>query len=169
MFSPSESEIGGTGFNGNEYSFDPYFMLDSNDNSATNPYIPIEQELMGRNWGASEFDSSLPAKQPYPYRDIYSMKDPMRLNDYYLDNSSGVKEYLFTNNPTFHATEPFRKFPKYRKYPQRSWMDSDGPSSNFMIFIVLMFIVLVIVALVQGAKIDKLQHLIMKDDNTLKK
>lgn len=134
----SSTEDLGIGFGNDEYNYDSNFF------PLFDPYIPIEQEEMGRNWNANEFDSSEQTIKQYPYHNIYDKNDPMRKKDYYLDNSDTVREYLFTNTPTFHATEPF------------SAAGYNVPMEYFMIFVVLFLILLLIISLSQGSKIDKL-------------
>jgi hypothetical protein len=123
------------------------------------PYIPIENEQMGRDWDAKENDSSDPTTQKiYPYHNIYSMNDPLRKNDYYLDNSPAVREYLFSNMPSFHQTEPYVNIPApWRFGPRQS---ADDLSPGFMLFVVLIFMFLIIVSMFQNAKIDKIYQFI---------
>jgi hypothetical protein len=140
MFDPSDGEImGGLGFGDDEYpssyNYHTDFSLYSNGSGPLNkdPYLPIENEKMGRDWASSEFGSSDPkSTNPYEYRDVYTPKDFMLRDDYYLDspnaprskngkpfnnispmpsrakidNSATVKEYLMTNFPTFHSIDP---------------------------------------------------------------
>jgi hypothetical protein len=145
MYSPTEAEIIGIGFGSDEYpsSYHTDFTLYSNGSGPLNkdPYIPIEQEEMGRNWDSNEYNSSDPnAVRPYDYYNIYDTKDPMRVNDYYLDR----KEHLMTNFPTFHATEPFI---------------SNNKSDIFMIFVILMFIILIVIAIFQNFRINKMYRI----------
>jgi|NOAtaT_7_FD_contig_21_2656232_length_516_multi_7_in_0_out_0_1 hypothetical protein len=139
MYSPSESEIAGTGFLGDdEYSFNPYFMKDPPEE---NVYLPIAQESMGRNWDIGEFDySEKPLNgQPfsgYDYYNIYSKKDPMRRNDYYLDSTKNSKERLLSNLPSFHQTEPYKVKPSSYNY------------GDVIVIQVIIFILFILVAMV---------------------
>jgi hypothetical protein len=157
MWHPSEADVFGEMSYGKDY------------------YLPIEQEWMGRAWHPTEvessllstpeladhdtdYDKSLPkrpsARSSYKYHDILDDNDSMRKDDYYLDNTDTVREYLFSNVPSFHATEPLRIRPRRLAVLSTT---PEIPMSVTTILIIFVFIIMVIIAMVQNSKINQLQ------------
>lgn len=134
MFRSGDGEhIGGVGFGDDQYPNMYHFHSDmsiyGNGSTTMNrdPYIPIENEEMGRDWASNEFDSTEAtmhcAQKIYPYHNVYDTCDPFMRKDYYLDsrlpqvcnklnaacnklNATCMRENLMTNFPTFHSQDP---------------------------------------------------------------
>lgn len=118
MFRSGDDEIiGGVGFGDDQYPNMYHFHSDMSiygDGSTTmnrDPYIPIENEEMGRDWASNEFDSTDAtmhrAQKIYPYHNVYDTCDPFMRKDYYLDSRlPAACEHLMTNFPTFHSQDP---------------------------------------------------------------
>jgi hypothetical protein len=159
MYSSPDSEIFGDGFGDDYADFSPY----------VDPYIPIEQEKMGRDWDENEFDSSDPDRiKVYNYRDIYNEKSA----PYYLDNSDTVREYLFSNVPSYHATEPYANKGESERgnkggngngEKNGGRGEREGGSENVLIiFFILLFILVIISYSVykMSSKLNKLQNIL---------
>src|SRR5271156_4384795 len=104
---PNDNEImGGVGYGDDQFSspyhsnfsiysngpFDAEGNCDGGGSSCRssrfnrNPYIPIENENMGRDWEDANYDATDPcASKVYPYRNVFDPTDLMIRKDYYLD------------------------------------------------------------------------------------
>jgi hypothetical protein len=164
MYRATEGEIlGGISFGDDDkYPASSYYHTDMSiyGNGSTSmdrdPYIPIENEDMGRDWAANEFDSTMPAQKIYPYHDVYDTCDPFMRKDYYLDSKlprkcakKCARERLMTNMPSFHSHDPMCGEP-----PRKS-RDAFGLLNKNNI-IIMFFILLLTIVYLQHVEIMEL-------------
>jgi hypothetical protein len=147
----TDTEImGGIGYGEDEYQsqYHTDTTLYSNGPRNHDPYLPILNENMGRDWAPSEFLGSFvprgrgtdEMRNNYPYRDIYTMSDPLRRNDYYLRQLPNAPEHLMTNFPTFHSRDPMTAAPS----PTPSVFNIPFVMSNDILIVILLIFVIVL-------------------------
>ncbi len=141
----------------------------------TDPYLPVNQEPMGRSYRPDQFGSTKPAINNYEYP-AWNPEDPVSGIKFERDaiagsNSLAVENYFQTETARFGANESINKLmpPDGRQnaYDLISIKEHFGDianvaSNNSNILIILMFIVFIVIAYLQHRQIVKLQKIIGK-------
>jgi hypothetical protein len=154
----SDTEImGGVGFGFDEYpsSYDHHtdFSLLSNGSRTLNqdPYLPIENEPMGRKYDSSNFDSSYPSVKKYRYSPAKLANEPYEaITRANADTVSQVlnKTERLTSSPDAEANRACK-----------ANMAFDG-QSMLMMFMIFIFVLLVILAYLQNLQMQKLYKIV---------
>jgi hypothetical protein len=165
-----------------DFDFHTSYSLYSNGASDRNPYLPIENEKMGKDWGASEFDASDPeVKTIYPYHDVY--------NDQGLWNAGGAlgdRNYMAervyvgqrpvararerfeaptkipinidsTNSPVFYSADPMVGGPTVKAIVGGVESALGQPVVLFLLFVLVVVLALLYV---QDQKLSQLTNLV---------
>lgn len=164
----SEAEImGGVGFGDDEYPSSFYhhsdFSLLGNGSSTLNrdPYLPIENEPMGRKYDRTDFESSYPTVQRYPYSPAKMQEErygvPMRLDGKGADYAAMARANASTVSKVMQREKMCSAPPAGAAQMAFAGQNTQG---MFMIFMIFIFLLMVVLAYLQNLQIQKLYGIV---------
>lgn len=142
-----------------------YRDVDIGNSRSIDPYLPIENEPMGRAYDSANFDS-IDGVKIYPYNPLtYKTNSTSYMDSWIpLDNADSVNEYFKNQKMNTRREGTFCNNQIKEKQPKLSLPIDQyvTPHDQFYIimFIVFIFIVVIIFAYMQNKQADNLQKII---------
>lgn len=179
MLGSNHSLLGGVGFGNDTYPSSYYYHSDFSilgNGSVTgnrDPYLPIEQEPMGNEYSPTNFSSSLPANNVYPYTSAmadfnsaperYTFENSKTLSDVLKEDPSLASSKTSAKQTTKQTVKQAGK--KERMQASAGSYDGTGvivSGNTMLIFMFMLFILMVILAYLQNLQIQQLYKVMKK-------